>query len=361
MTAAAHKIMLPFAPQVLSLFAPLTLIPIVGGTLAAVTTFFFPTIFGFFGWELKENYKLYRASRNKTLPESVIGAPRRDDERLPRGRLPLRHAAEALRAPAPRGAPRGRGGAPPRPEEHERRRRKDEGARGRFREGTHEVEVSVRRFVEREMLSLLVADPRWTHGPLRVREGHRQLQPRARRARLPGRLAPHRRGRPRRVDARRGDGPDEPSHEPRGVRDQLRGAVELRRRGRRAGGLRGLRSSGRRGCSSRTRSRASTSSPRRISCASRSRWRDGRRTCPTTSPTTASSCGPALATRSRRSTRSRTDASVIEPALRDRPPAEAAAAARRPRDLVPPPAHRVERVGVRVERPTQAETPSSRA
>lgn len=168
MTAAAHKIMLPFAPQVLSLFAPLTLIPIVGGTLAAVTTFFFPTIFGFFGWELKENYKLYRASRNKTLPESVIGGHGETmngflvagfhSGTLPKIFARLRHAArredevEHLLGP----------------EEHERRRRKDEGARGRFREGTHEVEVSVRRFVEREMLSLLVADPRWTHGPLRV-------------------------------------------------------------------------------------------------------------------------------------------------------------------------------------------------
>ena len=52
MTAAAHKLMLPFAPQILAFFSGLfgRLGPLAGGPLAAVTAFFFPTIFGFFGW-----------------------------------------------------------------------------------------------------------------------------------------------------------------------------------------------------------------------------------------------------------------------------------------------------------------------
>ncbi|MBK8256981.1 MAG: hypothetical protein IPK82_30440 [Polyangiaceae bacterium] len=169
MTAAAHKMMLPFAPQVIALFdaAFKPLGAVIGGSLAAVTAFFFPTIFGFFGWELKENYKLYRASRKKELPESVVGAhgetmagflvPGFHSGTLPKLFARLRHAARREEEMANLA---GNGAKPT---------SKEEGARGRFREGTTEVEHSVRHFIERELISLLLADPRWPHGPLEVR------------------------------------------------------------------------------------------------------------------------------------------------------------------------------------------------
>jgi hypothetical protein len=170
MTAAAHKLMLPFAPQIIAAFdrAFRPLGPL-AGPLAGVTAFFFPTIFGFFGWELKENFKLYRASRGKELPEAVIGAhgetmtallvPGFHSGTLPKLFARLRHAARredeadhAARTQAPR------------------KRAKGEGARGRFREGGAELEGALRHFVEREMLCLFAADPRWVHGPLAVRK-----------------------------------------------------------------------------------------------------------------------------------------------------------------------------------------------
>ncbi len=169
MTAAAHKMMLPFAPQIIALFnvAFRPLGPLVGGPLAAVTAFFFPTIFGFFGWELKENYKLYRKSRPKELTESPIGSHGETMAGLlvagfHSGTLPklfarLRHSARreeeigALSTNA-----------------EAARKTRGEGARGRFREGTQEVETALRYFIEREMLSLLMADARWPHGPLNV-------------------------------------------------------------------------------------------------------------------------------------------------------------------------------------------------
>jgi len=165
MTAAAHKMMLPFAPQVFTLFDRAFRVfgPVIGGTLTTVTAFFFPTIFGFFGWELKENYKLYRASRHKVLPVSAIGGHGETmtgllvagfhSGTLPKAFARLRHAAR-------------------REDEMEHgvgeKTAKGEGARGRFREGVHEVEGSIRHFVEREMLCLLAADPRWPHGHLYI-------------------------------------------------------------------------------------------------------------------------------------------------------------------------------------------------
>lgn len=171
MTAAAHKMMVPFADQIFRVFSKVfePFGAVVGGALTVVTVFFFPTIFGFFGWELKENFKLYRASRKKELTEAVIGAhgetmtgylvPGFHSGTLPKLFARLRHAArredEVEHAAVSAG---------------QRRRTKEEGARGRFREGTAEVEGSIRHFVEREMLCLLAADPRWPHGPLSVRK-----------------------------------------------------------------------------------------------------------------------------------------------------------------------------------------------
>ena len=128
--------------------------------IVAPTVLLIPGVFGFIAWELKENFKLYRASRGKALPEAVIGAhgetmtallvPGFHSGTLPKLFARLRHAArredEAEHA--------ARGQAP-------RKRAKGEGARGRFREGGAELEGALRHFVEREMLCLFAVDPRW--------------------------------------------------------------------------------------------------------------------------------------------------------------------------------------------------------
>src|SRR5262249_33491514 len=43
-----------------------------------------------------------------------------------------------------------------------------EGSQGHFREGIHEVEEAVRRFIERELVTLLLRVPRWTFGAIDV-------------------------------------------------------------------------------------------------------------------------------------------------------------------------------------------------
>ena len=45
-------------------------------------------------------------------------------------------------------------------------KRRGEGSRGQFREGLHEIELALRRFVERELIAILEGTPRWTHGTL---------------------------------------------------------------------------------------------------------------------------------------------------------------------------------------------------
>lgn len=63
----ADKLMLTSMPQILGVatkvFSPLG--AFFGGFLAWMTMFFSPSIFGFLAWELRENYKLYRATRGE--------------------------------------------------------------------------------------------------------------------------------------------------------------------------------------------------------------------------------------------------------------------------------------------------------
>jgi hypothetical protein len=162
----AHKMMAPYFFTVLAqcekLLKP-ALGSIAGGTLAYVTAFFLPTVFGFFAWELKENYKLYGATRREQLEPALIG-----------------HHGETMRGLLVVGM---HSGTLPKLYERLRRaaQREDEAALirgssakgsssslGTFREGLHEVEQSVRRFVDRELSKLLSGAARWPFGELTI-------------------------------------------------------------------------------------------------------------------------------------------------------------------------------------------------
>ncbi len=168
----AHKLMLPvtLSPQLLAaVSAPLSPFgPIVAGTFAGITIFLLPSAFGFLAWELKENYRLYRATRSERLGAAPFG-PHGETMRgllvagLHSGTLPkhyerLRRAAQRDDETAVANRLLGRTVAAER----------GEGGLGRFRRGIREVERSVRRFVERELIAPLAEARRWTFGELRV-------------------------------------------------------------------------------------------------------------------------------------------------------------------------------------------------
>ncbi len=165
----AHKLTLPFAPQMLAaLQIPLSpLGPIVGGAIAGVTAFLAPSVTGFLAWELKENYKLYRA----TIPDRLVPARFGAHGETMRGLLvagihsgTLPKLYERLRRAASR--------------EHEQvasqiarvadgKSIEGSGA-AKFREGIAEVERAIRRFVERELLAYLLKSSRWRFGPVSI-------------------------------------------------------------------------------------------------------------------------------------------------------------------------------------------------
>ncbi len=164
----AHKLMIPFLPGMLvAIEAPLSVLgPVIAGTIAGITVFLVPSVFGFLAWELKENYKLYRATRPDRLHASPVG-PHGETMRallvvgLHSGTLPKLY--ERMRRTAQReddaaalslGRDGNRGG--------------QLGGLGRFRDGLREIEQGVRRFVERELCAVLHRTPRWSFGKLRV-------------------------------------------------------------------------------------------------------------------------------------------------------------------------------------------------
>lgn len=72
----SHKIILPMSIPITRVFAA-PLVPIfgevVGTSIAAATTVLLPGVFGFLVWELKANWRLYGANRNRELQPSVVG------------------------------------------------------------------------------------------------------------------------------------------------------------------------------------------------------------------------------------------------------------------------------------------------
>jgi antitoxin component HigA of HigAB toxin-antitoxin module len=153
-----HKIMLPF---LFVLFRFLrddlglkALGPVFGTGFIVMTIFFIPGICGFVVWELKENWKLYRANRPRNLKPVMIGSHGETMTRLLRpgfhsGTVPklyrkLRRAERRGRLPAVRN----------------------------IMAGSHHVEESVGHFVERELLALLRQSRGWGGLPVELGEVH---------------------------------------------------------------------------------------------------------------------------------------------------------------------------------------------
>jgi hypothetical protein len=153
-----HKIMAPLIPKVYfflkGLFLPLG--PVIAIPAATVTVIFVPGIFGFIVWELKENWRLYRANRPRTLKPALIGHHGETTIGLMR---PGIHSGTL-------------------PKLFARLRKAERGGHrtGNWRavhkqlEALHHVEESIRNFVDRELIAVLDGSKSWQ--PLRVQRGH---------------------------------------------------------------------------------------------------------------------------------------------------------------------------------------------
>jgi hypothetical protein len=136
----AHKLMLVIVEPLAKALAP-KLGWTYARTLGAVGSviWLIPGIFGFLAWELKENWRLYKANMSPTLDPEVVGEhgervihllrPGFHSGTLPKLFARLRHT-------------------------HGRAERKAE-------EGLHHVEQEVGHFVQRELLAYLAASKRW--------------------------------------------------------------------------------------------------------------------------------------------------------------------------------------------------------
>src|SRR5262249_44410458 len=71
-----HKLMFPFLVVLFRFLDEQVkfLGPVLGSGFVAMTIFFLPGICGFIVWELKENWKLYRANRAATLRPILVGS-----------------------------------------------------------------------------------------------------------------------------------------------------------------------------------------------------------------------------------------------------------------------------------------------
>jgi len=132
------KIMLPLAPTLIEAFrAPLMpLSPAVANTFAAANVLLLPGLWGFLAWELKENWRLYAANRQRELKPVLIGSHGETLGRFLRpglhsGTIPKAYAK--LRRAAWRGDP----------------------SQAKHRETLHHVEEALHHFVEREFVALL--------------------------------------------------------------------------------------------------------------------------------------------------------------------------------------------------------------
>jgi hypothetical protein len=137
----AAKIMIPVIPSILSGVTNALegiLGPGVAAGFAGFTVLVLPGLAGFLVWELKENWKLYRASRPPTLGPLVIGhhgetmvgflKPGFHSGTIPKLFTKLRRAAW----------------------------RGDEKGIAKQHEGLHHVEESIAKFVDRQLVSMLV-------------------------------------------------------------------------------------------------------------------------------------------------------------------------------------------------------------
>jgi hypothetical protein len=140
------KLLVPFAPLLVHLGTELlqgVLDPPVARAIAVFHVGMLPGVFGFLAWELKENWRLYRANLPATLRPDVIG---HHGETMVRLLKPGFHS-----------------GTVPKIYKKLRRaeRKQDRDAARRQRQALHHVEESVRRFAERELVFLLNMSRGW--------------------------------------------------------------------------------------------------------------------------------------------------------------------------------------------------------
>jgi hypothetical protein len=158
----SHKVILPMSVPITRVMST-ALMPFLGLYLsrfvAVSTVLLLPGVFGFMAWELKENWRLYRANRPRSLQPVVVGSHGENVARLLRpgfhsGTLPKLFAK--LRRAERKEL---RGGL---------------GKSARKHEATlHHVEESVRHFVERELIALV--RPSRSLGPLGIALGEVHL------------------------------------------------------------------------------------------------------------------------------------------------------------------------------------------
>lgn len=153
----SHKLLLPLIPHVAETLA-LTMDKPLAYTVTTTVIFGIPGIFGFLVWELKENWRLYRANRPATLRPVAIGHHGETMLRLLRpgfhsGTLPKLYAKlrRAMRKAQQTGRWR---------------------VYRKYQEALHDVEEALCHFVEREFLYLLNGSKCWGPAPVHVGAVH---------------------------------------------------------------------------------------------------------------------------------------------------------------------------------------------
>jgi len=156
-SSLAAKIIYPFG-VVLTTFMIQLLRPVMGGFLASVfsvtTVWLLPDAFGFLFWEMKENWTLYRANRRATLQPVLVGP---HGETLRRLIYPGFHS-----------------GTVPKLYARLRQAEREAGNTGSWRaarlcrNSLEQVERSVRRFVGRELITLLKQSSSWQRQRVKV-------------------------------------------------------------------------------------------------------------------------------------------------------------------------------------------------
>jgi hypothetical protein len=149
----AHKLTLPLIYPFSQMLAAQTGMSLeLALTVGASLQFLTPGMWGFLAWELKENWRLYRANAPKTILPAVIGG---HGEQMIQFLRPGFHSGTLPKLFAKLRRAKGR------------RERKQE-------EGLHHVEVELKHFLERELLAVLHASKAWD-AQMRVAVGHLDL------------------------------------------------------------------------------------------------------------------------------------------------------------------------------------------
>jgi len=151
----SHKLLLPMIPALTEfLRQAFGMGMAAAGTVATIIIGKIPGFFGFLVWELKENWRLYRANRPRSLRPAVIGHHGETMLRLLKpgfhsGTLPKLYA-KLRRA------------------ERRAHRSGNWRASRRLRQTIHHVEECVRRFAERDLLAYLNGSKGWAAGPVHL-------------------------------------------------------------------------------------------------------------------------------------------------------------------------------------------------